>query len=271
MRILLTNDDGVHAPGLAVLREIAGELSDDVTIVAPQTDQSGAAHALTLNEPLRMRQLEERVYAVRGTPTDCVLMAVHHLMKDARPDLVLSGINSGQNAADEVTYSGTIAGAIEGTLLGIPAMALSLAHGGGALSQEAPQSFHWETPMAHGARLIRRLLDIGWREHVLLNINFPACAPDDVAGVAVTRQAYRYQGHVQINERRDTRGDSYYWLDYARAAHLPGAGTDVAALMAKNISVSPLYLDLTHEASCQTLAARLAEQDDMAHDKSGRE
>ena len=126
MRILITNDDGIEAPGLDVLQAIASELSDDVWVVAPETDQSGAAHSLTLHEPLRLRKLGERTYAVKGTPTDCVIMGVRHILHDQTPDLVLSGINSGHNIADDVTYSGTIAGAIEGTLLGIPSVALSL-------------------------------------------------------------------------------------------------------------------------------------------------
>ena len=127
MRILITNDDGIEAPGLDVLRTIASELSEDVWIVAPETDQSGAAHSLTLHEPLRLRRISERIHAVKGTPTDCVVMCVRHILQDQKPDLVLSGVNGGQNIADDVTYSGTVAGAIEGTLLGIPSIALSLA------------------------------------------------------------------------------------------------------------------------------------------------
>ena len=175
MRILITNDDGIEAPGLDVLQAIASELSDDVWVVAPETDQSGAAHSLTLHEPLRLRKLGERTYAVKGTPTDCVIMGVRHILHDQGPDLVLSGINSGHNIADDVTYSGTIAGAIEGTLLGIPSVALSL-----AADYEKRGELRWQTPMAHGAALIGRLIKIGWPEDVVMNINFPDCEPDEV-------------------------------------------------------------------------------------------
>ena len=127
MRILITNDDGIEAPGLDVLQKIASDLSKDVWVVAPETDQSGAAHSLTLHEPLRLRKLSERVFAVKGTPTDCVIMGVRYILQDELPTLILSGVNRGANLADDVTYSGTIAGAIEGTMLGIPSIALSLA------------------------------------------------------------------------------------------------------------------------------------------------
>src|SRR5262249_57392309 len=119
MRILCTNDDGIHAPGLKVVEEIASALSDDVWVVAPELDQSGVSHSLSLNDPLRLREIGPRHYAVRGTPTDCVIMGVRHILHDGLPSLVLSGVNRGQNAAEDVTYSGTIAGAMEGTILGI--------------------------------------------------------------------------------------------------------------------------------------------------------
>ncbi|PIK69693.1 5'/3'-nucleotidase SurE, partial [Methylobacterium frigidaeris] len=129
MRILVTNDDGIHAPGLRCLEEIARELSDDVWIVAPETDQSGVSHSLSLNDPLRLRQAGEKRYAVKGTPSDCIIMGIRHILKEHGPDLVLSGVNRGQNVAEDVTYSGTIAGAMEATILGVRAIALSQAYG----------------------------------------------------------------------------------------------------------------------------------------------
>src|SRR5580693_10161887 len=129
MRILLTNDDGIHAAGLTILESIARELSDDVTVVAPETDQSGVAHSLSLSDPLRLREISPRHFAVKGTPTDCVIMGVKKILADRPPDLVLSGVNRGQNVAEDVTYSGTIAGAMEGTILGIPSLALSQCYG----------------------------------------------------------------------------------------------------------------------------------------------
>src|SRR5437763_6277117 len=151
MRILCTNDDGIHAPGLKIVEEIARELSDDVWVVAPETDQSGVSHSLSLNDPLRLREIGRRHFAVRGTPTDCVIMGVRHLIADPPPGLVLSGVNRGQNVAEDVTYSGTIAGAMEGTILGIPSIAPSQAYG--PSTRDRP---HWDTAIQHGPDLLRR-------------------------------------------------------------------------------------------------------------------
>ncbi len=139
MRILITNDDGIHAPGLSVLERIAAKLSDDVLVVAPEYDQSGVAHSLSLNDPLRLRKISERRFAVKGTPTDCIIMGVRSIMQGERPDLVLSGVNRGQNIADDITYSGTVAGAMEGTMLGIPSIALSQCYG-----PEGHDAMHWD-------------------------------------------------------------------------------------------------------------------------------
>ena len=170
MRILITNDDGIGARGIAVLEQIASEVTDDVWIVAPENDNSGASHSLTLAEPLRMRELDTRRYAVKGTPTDCVIMGVRFLLKDKPPNLVLSGVNRGQNLADDVTYSGTVAGAIQGALLGIPSVAMSLVCGPVETEREVRHPPIWETPIEHGAELLRKLLDVGWPEGVVINV-----------------------------------------------------------------------------------------------------
>src|ERR1700722_11660505 len=180
MRILVTNDDGIHSPGLAVTEKIAHALSDDVWVVAPETEQSGASHSLTLSEPLRLRQLGERRFAVSGTPTDCVMMACLHILKDQPPELVLSGVNWGSNLADDVTYSGTIAGAMEGCALGIPAIAMSQEP-----SENSRLEIDWSPGEVHAPDLIRRLMRIGWPKGTLLNMNFPACSAAEVTGVAV--------------------------------------------------------------------------------------
>ena len=146
MRILCTNDDGIHAPGLKALETIARALSDDVWVVAPETDQSGVAHSLSLNDPLRLREISERHFAVKGTPTDCVIMGVRQIMRDHRPDLVLSGVNRGQNVAEDVSYSGTVAGAIEGTILGVPSIALSQAYGAGNRDDLKWRCAGWQEP-----------------------------------------------------------------------------------------------------------------------------
>lgn len=257
MRILITNDDGIEAPGLDVLQQIASELSDDVWIVAPETDQSGAAHSLTLHEPLRLRQLSERTYAVKGTPTDCVIMCVRHILHDQTPDLVLSGVNAGHNIADDVTYSGTIAGAIEGTLLGVPSIALSLAR-----DYESSAEIRWQTPMAHGAPLIRKLIKSGWPKDVMLNLNFPDCEPEEVRGVEVTAQGKRNQDYLRIVDRTDARGKPYYWLGFNRQLLEPEEGTDLWALRERSISVTPLHLNLTHVETGRKLRLDLGQGPD---------
>ena len=252
MRILITNDDGIEAPGLDVLQKIASDLSDDVWVVAPETDQSGAAHSLTLHEPLRLRKLSERVFAVKGTPTDCVIMGVRYILQDEAPALVLSGVNRGANLADDVTYSGTIAGAIEGTMLGIPSLAMSL-----AIDWEDPKTVHWETPMAHGADLVRKLMDAGWPGDVLLNVNFPDREPGKVQGIRITEQGRRDQDYLRIEDRMDTRGNPYYWLGFKSRTLHPGKGTDLAAVRSGAISVTPLHLNLTHGETCRRLSTLL--------------
>ncbi|MDB5599589.1 MAG: surE [Xanthobacteraceae bacterium] len=251
MRILVTNDDGIHAPGLEVCIEIARALSDDVWIVAPETDQSGVAHSLSLNDPLRLREVSDKRYAVKGTPTDCVIMGARHILVDHKPDLVLSGVNRGQNVAEDVTYSGTIAGAIEGTILGIPSIALSQAYG--PASREKP---HWDTGIRHAPDLIRQLLAEGLPRDVLININFPDCPPDAVKGIAITSQGKRDPGLLKIDPRHDGRGNPYFWIAFERRQQsTPGNGTDLAALADSRVAVTPLRLDLTDEPFMTRLAA----------------
>jgi 5'-nucleotidase len=246
MRILITNDDGIHAPGLAILEKIAAGLSDDVIVVAPEYDQSGVAHSLSLNDPLRLRKISERRFAVKGTPTDCIIMGVRSILQGEKPDLVLSGVNRGQNVADDITYSGTVAGAMEGTMLGIPSVALSQCYGPGG--QDA---IHWDCAEAHGARLIRALLAKGIERNVLVNVNFPDSAADQVAGVAATVQGRRDMQVLRIDPRLDGRGNPYYWIAFDRETTEPAFGTDLEALRRKYISVTPLKLDLTDQASVE--------------------
>ena len=175
MRILVTNDDGIHSPGLVVAEQIARTLSQDVWVVAPENEQSGASHSLTLASPLRLRQMDQRHYAVSGTPTDCVMMACLHLLKDRTPDLVISGVNWGSNLADDVTYSGTIAGAMEGCALGIPSIALSQCYDEGSR-----MTIDWSAGETHGAEVVRKLVAAGWPPGTLMNVNFPACAAEAV-------------------------------------------------------------------------------------------
>jgi 5'-nucleotidase len=250
MRILLTNDDGIHAPGLVALESIAHALSDDVIVIAPETDQSGVSHSLSLSEPLRLRQVSERRYAVRGTPTDCVIMGVQHILKDKRPDLVLSGVNRGQNIAEDVTYSGTIAGAMEGTLLGIPSIALSQAYG-----IRGQGALNWRCVEAHGPAIVRKLLAHGFAKNTLFNVNFPDCEPGEVAGTSVTIQGRRDQAALmEIVERQDFRGNPYYWIAFLREKPNPLEGTDLWAMVEGRISITPLKLDLTDVGALARLA-----------------
>lgn len=253
MRILVTNDDGAGAHGLSVLHQIARQLSDDVWIVAPETNQSGASHALTLQVPLRYREVGERAYAVRGTPADCVIMGVKHVLKDRAPDLVLSGVNHGANLAEDVTYSGTIAGAMEGTMLGIRSIAMSLTIG---FDPEGRQ--HWKTPLAYGAGLVEQLLANDWPAGTLMNVNYPDLAPGDVKGVKATRQGRRDQSGLRIEERSDTWGSPYFWVGFEHRKFDPAEGSDLRAIMDGFVSITPLYLNLTHEATREALGQSLA-------------
>jgi 5'-nucleotidase len=253
MRILLTNDDGIHAHGLDVLEKIARQLSEDVWVVAPETDQSGVSHSLSLNDPLRLREIGPRHFAVKGTPTDCVIMAVRHILADGRPDLILSGVNRGRNAAEDVTYSGTVAGAIEGAVLGIPSFALSQ-----SFTSETRHNPHWATALKYGPGLIDRVLAEGLPRDVLVNVNFPDCAPGDVKGVAVCSQGKRPQELLRIEPRYDGRGNPYYWIAYERAAaHAVRDGTDLSALADNRIAVTPLRLNMTDEPFMTRLAETL--------------
>ena len=239
MRILITNDDGIHSPGLTALERIAAELGDDVWVVAPEFDQSGLAHSLSLNDPLRLRQIEEKRFALKGTPSDCVIMAMRRLM-GAKPDLVLSGVNSGQNVADDVTYSGTIAGAIEGTLLGVPSVALSQAY----TYDDGERVVPWETAERHAPGIIRKLLAFGFPEGIVYNLNFPNVGPNEVKGVIVTAQGKVTHG-LHIDERRDGRNLPYFWLTYRREKPLIAPGSDIDALARNAISLTALRLDMT--------------------------
>ena len=257
MRILVTNDDGIHAEGLDVCEKIARSLSDDVWVIAPEYDQSGVAHSLTLNDPLRLRQIDDRRFAVRGTPTDCVIMGVRHLLNGHDPDLVLSGVNRGRNAGEDVIYSGTIAGAMEGTVLGLSSIALSQAY-----NSRGGQPPYWDTALRYGPDIIRRALAKGIPTDVLLNVNFPNCPPGAVKRIAVTTQGRRKQERLHIDKRTDGRGNPYYWIAYVRQTATKAAdGSDLAALDENCIAVTPLRLDLTDDATVERFADLFEKKD----------
>jgi len=246
MRILVTNDDGIHAPGLAVLERIALTLSDDVFVVAPEQDQSGVAHSLSLNDPLRLRKISPRHFAVKGTPTDCVIMGVRSIIQEAAPDLVLSGVNRGHNIAEDVSYSGTIAGAMEGTFLGIPSIALSQAYGH---HSDDMDTIHWDCAETHAPGLIKKTLEAGIAPNIYININFPDCPADQVQGMTVTSQGRRDAMTMKIDPRHDGRGNPYYWIAFQRFTAEAEAGTDLEALRNNRISLTPLRINMTDEPS----------------------
>jgi 5'-nucleotidase len=261
MRILLTNDDGVNAPGLKLLESIARTFSDDIWVVAPSEEQSGAGHSLTLTYPVRLRKLGERRFSVTGTPTDAVMMAIAWLMKDEPPDLILSGINRGANLGEDVTYSGTVSAAMEGALAGIPSIALSQAYsregqGDKPVRQKLDEAELFATAEAWADAVLRPLIGSPMAPRTLVNVNFPPRSPGEVKGVRVVRQGIRDYGRLRIVQRTDPRGSNYYWFGLAPVVQTPGHVTDLEALADGFVTVSPLHLDLTHESSLGELAAR---------------
>jgi 5'-nucleotidase len=250
-RILLVNDDGIDAEGLKVSHEIASRFAREVWTVAPAADQSGMSHALSLQSPIRVVRHAERRFAVVGTPSDCVVMAVRLVMKDTLPDLVISGVNRGANLADDIAYSGTVSGAMTAVLCGIPAVAFSQAY-------RRNETTPWDTARRHGAQVLERLLKAPLPSDLCLNVNFPAVLPDAVTGIKPTRQGARSIRAIGIDAREDLRGKPYYWLNFDRAGGQQPDDSDIAALRAKAVSVTPLRADRTNESALSLLAERLA-------------
>ena len=240
MRILLANDDGIHAEGFAVLEQIAKELGGEVWSVAPESDRSGVAHSQTHLEPIRAHQIGERRFAVRGSPADCIIVGIRALLP-APPDLILSGVNSGVNIADEVIGSGTIGAAIEGALFGIPSIALSQHYD----FVDGRRTFNWDISRQNAPRLIRKLLDLPHEDGTFYNINFPNCRNDELQPpriVAVGRRAQSY--HVE--RRLDGRNFPYFWLKAAHDKDDCPPGSDAEAMAHNAPSISALRIDLTN-------------------------
>ena len=252
MRILCTNDDGFEAPGIGVLETIASELSDDVWVVAPETDQSGVSHCISLSNPMRLREVSERHFAVRGTPADCVVMGVRHLLADKAPDLVLSGVNRGENLAEDVRYSGTIAAAMEATIMGIPAIAISQAYG-----EEGRSHINWQCALRHAAAIVHKILEFGIPKNTLFNMNFPDCQADEVEGIVFVPQGRRNENMLHIEERMDGREKPYYWLIFDRHAPTNTKNTDIWAIENNWISITPVQLDMTDWKTLERLKAAL--------------
>jgi len=248
MRILLSNDDGYFAPGITLLAEMLAPLAE-ITIVAPERDRSGASNSLTLDRPLSVKRVNGRVFHVNGTPTDCVHLAVTGLLKEL-PDIVISGINHGANMGDDTIYSGTVAAATEGFLLGIPSIAISLA------SQGAEQ---FRTAGRVAVDLVTRFQRRPFPEPALLNVNVPDVDFGDLRGVQVTRLGKRHKAEPVV-KTKTPRGDTVYWIGAAGGAQDAGEGTDFHAVANRRVSITPLQIDLTRSAQLGAVSVWLAEQ-----------
>jgi len=243
MHIMVTNDDGIHAPGILALASALGALGT-VTVVAPDRERSAAGHSLTLHSPLRVFELRKGFFAVDGTPTDCVNMGIHSLLTE-RPDLVVSGINHGANLGDDVTYSGTVAAAMEANLMGIPAIAVSLA------TYERHGHFDAAAQVALG--IARQVLANGLPADTFINVNIPDCPAEEMQPTLITRQGKRSFAGTIIG-KTDPRGRKYYWIGSEEPAFNDDEGTDIHALNRRHVSITPLHLDMTNYESMKVLS-----------------
>lgn len=237
-RILLVNDDGYDAPGIRLLEQVVSAVCDDVWVVAPDEERSGAAHSISLSVPVRVSERAPKRFAIKGTPTDCVLLARYELMREHPPTLVLSGINRGTNLGEDVTYSGTTSAALEAALMGLPAVALSQVFTFG-------QQPRWATAERYTLAVLEQLLAQSWRPGLYLNVNFPDRAPEDVAGIQVACQGQRPPGAFRPERGIDGRDAPYYWICIHHPKGNNHPDTDLAAAEAGRIAVTPLQADMT--------------------------
>ncbi|WP_454726562.1 MULTISPECIES: 5'/3'-nucleotidase SurE [Cupriavidus] len=250
-RVLLTNDDGIDAPGLAVLEAVAATLAREVWVVAPEHDQSGTSHSISLHAPLRFSRQGERRFGVAGTPGDCVVMAARYLMADAPPTLVLSGINRGANLGLETVFSGTVGAAMTGMLLDIPSIALSQAF-------SDRDNVRWDTARTLAPHVIRRLLEAGWSDQACLNVNFPDVPPEAAGPLIVTRQGAGLVKDIAVRPHVDPRGIPYHWLQFSRGPRPDAPDSEAMVIGQGGISVTPLRFERTDEEAAEGLAERLA-------------
>lgn len=236
-RVLIVNDDGIHAPGIQLLEKVVREHCDDVWVVAPDEEKSGASHSISMHMPIRQRQLDERHIAIKGSPTDCVLMALQQVMPE-RPTLVLAGINRGGNLADEIHYSGTIAVAMEAALLGIPAIALSQVFPRGG---DVP----WDTAERFAVPVIEQVLERGLGDGSFVNINFPPVPASRVSGLQLTAMGRRPPGAFKTEGRVDNRRIPYYWVHLEPDEGGEREGSDLRAMADNAVSLCPMQVDMT--------------------------
>lgn len=244
MRILLTNDDGIGAKGLQTLKAAVSSLGGEVYVVAPDRDQSATSHSLTLSQPLRINELEDKIFSVQGTPTDCIMLAIRYLLK-RKPDIIVSGINHGPNLGDDVSYSGTVAAAVEGTMLGVLSMAISLA-------DWKPNDFGAAAKVA--TSLCRLILENGLPEDTYLNVNVPNVDPENISGVQITRLGKRIYRDA-VERRTDEKGNAFFWIGGQKPSWEGGDETDFRAIEDKKISITPLHLDVTNFQAMKELSS----------------
>lgn len=256
-RIMVTNDDGIFAEGMKVLEDIAAQLSGDVWVSAPAEEQSGASRKMSFVDPIMVTERGPQRYCVKGTPSDACFLGLHDLIPGRAPDLVLSGVNRGQNLAEDISVSGTVAAALQAMKMGVPAIALSQTLAGFTSVSETA----FDCARVHAPDLIRKLLAAKWPKNIVININFPACAPDEVKGVKVTRQGERDQWRMNADRRTDLRGRTYYWLGFEGGMSNPSEGDDLHAVYNNYISVTPVCIELTHTPSLAGLEAALGTAD----------
>ncbi len=243
MRILVSNDDGIHSEGLITLAQALEDLGE-VFVVAPDREQSAASHSLTLHRPLRIDEINSHWFAINGTPSDCILLGVNGILKDGKPALIASGINKGANLGDDIIYSGTVSAAIEGTLLGIPSFAISIA---------SRNDFHFETASNFAKSLSRYILEKGLPSNTVLNVNCPNVAEQKIKSYEITRQGRRIYSDIVV-EKVDPRGEKYYWLGGGEPGYdASEEDTDFKAVYDNRISITPLNLDMTNYSSMAEL------------------
>lgn len=244
--ILVSNDDGISSEGIRVLEEAVSSLGD-VYVVAPDQERSAASHALTIHKPLRITQKDARHFALNGTPTDCINFALYVILP-RKPDLIVSGINHGSNLADDVTYSGTVSAAFEGSILGTPSIAFSL-----QVPEEPHRTAHFDTALIYARKIAQSHLSSPLEFSVLLSVNIPDLPPEDVRGVRVTRLGKRLINETNIIRKEDPRGRPYYWIGMGPKDYEPDESSDLHAIDHGFVSVTPLHLDLTHYPSLSRL------------------
>jgi 5'-nucleotidase len=249
-RVLITNDDGIDAPGLSVLEEVAAMLAQEVWVVAPEEDQSGVSHSISLHNPLRVRRHGDRRFAVTGTPADCVFVALRQVMS-APPDLILSGINRGANLGVETVFSGTVGAAMAGLLLGLPSIALSQAF-------SDRDSVRWDTARQLAPGVLRKLLKADWAGAACLNVNFPDVPPEQAGPLTVTQQGQGLMRAVEVTTRTDPRGGDYCWLHITRGESADAIGSETQVIAAGGIAVTPLQFERTAEQVRLRLTEELA-------------